>query len=418
VAGSALKILFTSLLLTLAGVASAAGDSWDSAKRAFDNGNYPAALTSFEMARDDGFGGPAVHYNIGVTQFKLGQYRAAGKTFSLITNLFPKMRGLAEYNLGLVARRLGESTAARAHFLQAYQYSPDDRIIRVLASRRLRELEPDVRVASRWTGAFGVRVGNDDNVALRDEAGLPAGTTTDSAMADVFAAIQGPWNGRSGVRFDASAYLIRYSDAGDFDQAEVAGGVFYDWRLEDWRIQAGGHVSAGSFGGEAFDRKTGVHARVLRYIGSSSVIDLRYTYDDVSDSNSLFAGIAGSRQQIDVRYRWYSDDHRVQVRYWLEFNNRADPGVSPDRNRIAVNYRYQPEAGVGYEAGIDVRNSDYDQLISSREEDLLTFKAALTYTFRNSWEVLLEYRSSDNDSNDDTFSYDRSQITLGALKLF
>jgi hypothetical protein len=413
-----LRILLTSLLLALAGVTSAADDNWDFGKQAFENGDYAAALTFFETARDDGLDGPAVRYNIGVSQFKLGHYRAAGQTFSLIAHLFPKMRGLAEYNLGLVARRLGEKTEARGHFLQAYKYSPEDRTIRILASRRLRELEPDVRTASRWTGAFGARIGNDDNVALRDEAGLPAGTTTDSAMVDVFAAVQGPWSGRSGVRFDASAYLIKYFDAGDFDQAEVAGGVFYDWRLDDWRIQAGVHVSAGSLGGEAFDRKTGAHARALRYFGGNSVVDLRYTYDDVTDSNSLFSGIAGSRQQIDARYRWYSDGHRVQLRYWLEFNDRVDPGVSPDRNRIAVGYRYQPEEGVGYEADIDVRNSDYDQLTSTREEDLLIFRAALTYTFRNRWEVLLEYRSSDNDSSDDTFSYDRSQITLGALKLF
>ena len=47
-------------------------------------------------------------------------------------------------------------------------------------------------------------------------------------MADVFAAVQGPWNGRSGFRLDASAYLVKYFDADDFEQSEVRGGVFYD----------------------------------------------------------------------------------------------------------------------------------------------------------------------------------------------
>jgi len=418
VAGSVLRILFASILFAVTGATFAAGESWDFGKQAFENGDYAAALTYFETARDDGLDGPAVHYNIGVSQFKLGHYRAAGQTFSLLADLFPKMRGLAEYNRGLVARRLGETTEARAHFLQAYEHSPDDRTIRVLASQRLAELEPDVRMVSQWTGAFGVRIGDDDNVVLRDEAGFPAGTTTDSAMVDVFAAIQGPWSGGNGFRFDASAYLIKYFDAGDFDQTEVAGGAFYDWRFDNWRIQAGIHAGAGSLGGEAFSRKTGGHARARRHIGSNSVVDLRYTYDNVTDSNSLYAGIAGSRQQIDARYRWYEDGHRVQVRFWFELNDRDDPGVSPDRDRIAVDYRYQPEQGVGYEVGIDMRNSNYDQLTSTREEDLVTFRAALTYTFKNNWEVLLEYRNSDNDSNDDTFSYDRRQIALGAMKLF
>lgn len=416
--GSAFRVLVALAVLVLPGVVIAASDAWESGGRAFANADYAAALSYFETARDSGVDGPAVHYNIAVSQFKLGRYRDAGQTFSYIANEFPKMRGLAEYNLGLVARRTGENGEARAHFLRAYEFSRDDHTIRVLASRRLRELEPDARTASRWTGAFGVRAGHDDNVALRDEAGLPAGTTTDSAMADVFASVQGPWTGRNGVRFDASAYQIKYFDAGDFDQSGLAGGAFYDWRQGDWRLQAGARISVGSLGGDAFDRKMGMHLRALRYLGVSSVIDLRYSYDDVEDANSLFPGIAGSRQRIDASYRWYRDAHRVQLRYWLESNDRIDPGVSPDRNRFALDYRYQPEAGIGYEAGIDRRNSDYDHLSVSRQEDLLTIRAALTYAIRYSWVVQLEYRQSDNESNDDTFSYERRQISFGVLRLF
>jgi opacity protein-like surface antigen len=282
----------------------------------------------------------------------------------------------------------------------------------------LRELEPDVRVASRWSGAFGARLGNDDNIALRDELELPAGVTAESAMSDVFASIQGPWNGRSGFRFDAGAYLVTYFDADDFDQSEFRGGVFYDWRPNDWHVQLGIHASAGTLGGDAFDRKVGMRARFVRYIGGNGAIDLRYTYDDVSDADSLFVGIAGTRQQVDARYRWYSEDHGVQLRYWLETNDRLDPGVSPDRHRIAIDYRYQPGEGIGYEAGIDIRDSDYDELTTPREEDLVTFWATLTYMFRSNWQVVLEYRGSDNDSTDDTFSYNRSLVTLGAMKLF
>lgn len=411
-------LLFSVLLAFGNGAFAATGNDWDSGSQAFENGDYAAALVFFELARDKGLEGPAVHYNIAVSQFKLGRYDAAGRTFSLIVHQFPKMRGLAEYNLGLVARRLGDRNEARVHFLAAYALSPDNRTIRVLASRRLRELEPDVRSAARWTGAFGVRAGNDDNIALRDEAGLPVGTTADSPMADVFATLQGPWNGRSGFRVDAGAYLVKYFNAEEFDQSEIRGGVFYDWRSNDWRVQFGIHASAGTLGGDAFDRKAGARARIVRYIARNAAMDLRYTYDDVTDADSLFAGIAGSRQQFEVRYRWYSNSHRVQLRYQLETNDRLNPGVSPDRNRFAIDYRYQPEEGVGYEAGIDMRNSDYDELTTPREEDLFTFRAALTYTFRSNWQVVLEYRGSDNDSTDDTFSYDRTQITLGAMKLF
>lgn len=174
-------------LLVLAGALYAApADDWESGTRAFESGDYASALLFFEAARDSGLDAAAVHYNIAVSQFKLQRYEAAWRTFALIADRYPPMRGLAEYNLGLVARRLGDTAEARVHFLRAYEVSPDNRTIRVLASRRLRESEPDVGTASRWTGAIGVRAGNDDNVALRDETVLPAGTAGESPMADLF----------------------------------------------------------------------------------------------------------------------------------------------------------------------------------------------------------------------------------------
>jgi tetratricopeptide (TPR) repeat protein len=414
-----LVLWFSLSLLATGGVASAGiADNWASGQQAFNDGNYASALHFFESARDAGLDGPAVHYNIAVSQFRLERYEDAGRTFALIARWFPQMRGLAEYNLGLVARRLGDTPQARVHFLRAYQLSPDNREIRVLASRRLRELEPEVRKVSRWTGAIGIRAGHDDNAALRDEAGLPVGTTTASPMADLFAVVQGPWIGRSGVRLDGSAYLVKYFDADEFDQSQFRGRVFYDWRPDDWRIQIGAHASISTLGSDAFDRKVGVNGSVVRYLGHVGMIDLRYAYDDVSDADAQFAGISGSRQQFDLRYRWYRFGHRVQVHFGLETNDRADPGVSPDRTRFGVAYRYMPDTGLGYGAGIEIRNSEYGDLAIPREEDLLTLSADLTYTLRGDWQLSFELRHSDNDSTDATFSYDRTQVMIGAMKLF
>jgi tetratricopeptide (TPR) repeat protein len=414
-----LKLWFTLQLLVLAsGAFAAIADDWASGQQAFRDGDYASALLFFEAARDAGLDSPAVYYNIGVSQFKLERYEGAGKTFASIASRFPQMGGLAEYNLGLVARRVEDLSGARAHFLRAYELSSDDRKLRVLSSRRLRELEPEARTASTWTGAIGVRAGHDGNVALRDETGLPVGTTADSPMTDLFASIQGPWNGGSGFRLDGSAYLVKYLDAEEFDQSQVRGGVFYDWRRSDWRIQVGVHASAGTLSGDAFDRKLGAEVSANRYVGRNASIVLRYTHDDVSDADSQFAGISGSRQQFDARYRWYRDAYRLQARFALETNDRVDPGVSPDRIRFGVDYRYQPETGLGFGAGIDFRSSEFSELATSREEDLLTLGGTLTYAWSSDWLLLFELRHSDNDSTDATFSYDRAQVTLGAMRLF
>lgn len=414
-----LKITSICFLLAIAGTAVATiNDDWESGKVAFQAGDYTSALVYFEAARDAGLTGPAVYYNIAVSQFKLGEYAAARQTFVLTARRFPKMRGISEYNLGLIARRLENTGEAREYFLRAYELSPENRTIRVLASRRLRELVPEVRTASRWTGAFGVRAGYDDNIALRDELGLPVGAITESPTASAFASFSGPWNGDSGFRLEGSAYLIRYTDADAYDQSEFRGGVFYEWLPADWRLQFGVQASAGALGGDAFDRKTGARARAVRYINRDSAVDLRYTYEDINEANSLFAGIAGSRQRFDARYRWYRDAHRIQLRFLVETNDRLDPGVSPTRNRFAMNYGYQPERGFGLEAGVELRNSNYKDVVTPREEDLTTLRGALTYMFRGNWLVRFEYRNASNDSTDDTYSYDRSQFSLGALKYF
>ncbi len=410
-------VLALFICLTPPGPVMAEADAWTAGAAAFSAGDYDTALLHFADARDAGLQGPAVHYNIAVSQFKLERYEQAAATFQHIAAEFPQMAGLAHYNLGLVARRQGYRELAIHHFLRAYNLSHDEKI-QILASQRLRELEPEIRTASRWSGAFGLRAGNDDNIALRDEAGVPVGTTTESPMADLFASFIGPRTGSDGFRLRGSAYLIRYSDADEFDQAEVRLGGFYEWRRRDWRAELGIHSAASTLGGDAFDRKLGANARIARYIGENHVLDLRYSYDDVSEGDEIFTGIGGSRQRVDARYKWYREDHRVQLRYIVEDNDRESAAVSPERSAVIMDYRYLPLRGFGYEAGVELRDSEYADIAIPREEDLVTVFGTLSYAFSNDWSVLFEYRHSDNESTDPTFTYDRRKFTLGAMKVF
>lgn len=406
------------LILACAQAAAENPESWAAGQASFQGGDYPSALLHFEAARDAGQSGPAVHYNIAVCNFELEQYRQAREGFAFIAGRYPQMQGLAEYNLGLIAQREGDTTAATRHFLRAYENSQDNKTLRILASNRLRELEPASPESSNWSGAIGLRAGFDDNIVLRDETGLSAVTATDSPTADLFASIQGPWNSDSGFRVEGSLYAVRNFDADDFDQTEVLAGAMYDWLTGDWRLRAGGHYSVGTLGGDAFDRKAGVSVRATRYLSKQSSLDVAYIYDDVSDADTLFAGIAGSRQQFRAGYRWRLAERSLLVQLRQEGNDRADPGVSPDRIGLRAYYRFQPRAGWGYEGGITFRASDYDELPIPRSEDLLSVHAALTRTLQDDWLISLEYRYSDNDSSDRVFSYDRQQVSLGVMRVF
>ena len=402
-------------LLAPAVVADVAED-WASGQQAFAAGDFESALLYFEMARDAGQGGVAVHYNIAVSQFKLARFEDARRSFGYVAANYPKMRGLAEYNLGLVERRLGNTAAARQHFITAWDLSAGDETLQSLAAAMLDELEPPER--AEWYGAVGLRAGHDDNVALRDSLGLPAGVTAESPMADLF--LSGGVNppGFGGLWFDGSVYAITYPDADDFDQSEFRLGGLYAWRPGDWRLETSAHFVYGTLGGTGFEREVALGARAVRYVGDHGALDLHYRYDDIDEDDPLFAGIAGSRQRLDLRYRWYRDDHTVILRLGAENNDRTDPGVSPSRTRFQADYRYQPGNGWGFEAGLGFRASDYNDLDVARTEDLATISAALTRTIANVWLLALQYQYSENDSNDPVYSYERNLITLGVLRTF
>lgn len=399
---------------------SAHADEWADGNAAFERGDYAAALGFFEAARDSGITGPAVHYNIAICQYELERYEDAGETFVFIAREYPRMAGLAEYNLGLVAQRMGDTIAAAGHFLRAYRLSRDNETIRVLASNQLAEIEPESEPAPSWTGALGVRAGYDDNIALRDTTGIPLGVTTESPMLDIFASVARPFSGQSGGwRFEGSVYGVRYFDADDFDQDEISAGAVYEWRPGSWRVVAGPYAGAGWLGGDAFDRRIGLGVQGYRSLGDNGSVNLAYYYDDISEGDDIFDGINGERHSIVARLRWYSTDgRRLLVRLRHEDNDRRDPGVSPTRTGASVDYRFLPDTGWGFEAGASYRGSRFSDVAVSRTEKLASLRGALTRYLVRDWILLVEYRYSDNDSSDPTFSYDRNSLTVGAMRTF
>jgi tetratricopeptide (TPR) repeat protein len=409
-------LLVLALLLTQAPRAAAdASADWQAGQDAFAAGDVASALVFFTNARDQGLAGPAVHYNIAVCQYQLGDYPAARDTFAIIAERFPKMRGLAEYNVGLAERRLGNPVTAQHHFIAAW-YASEDPKVRALAVSQLNELEREA--PSDRYGSVSMSAGHDDNVALRDRLGLPAGTSAESPFADLFAMLSIPSARVAGLAFEGAVYAITYPDAGEFDQAEVRAGALYERDAGDWQLAARLHLVTGTLDGSRFNEELNTDLRATWFSSEAASIQLRFRYDEIRGTDALFEGIDGSRSRLDVRYRWSRLPHYLVIRAGIEDNDRRDAGVSPSRQRFQANYFYQLGDRWEIEAGVSYRVSDYDDTVVLRDEELATVAVGASYDLNNDWALSLHYRYSENDSSDPLFSYERNLVTIGVRYLF
>jgi tetratricopeptide (TPR) repeat protein len=386
---------------------------------AFTAGDYLEALSLFEKARDVGSRGPAVHYNIAVCQFRLGNYAEAADTFRLIADDFPAMRALALYNIGLVRLRQDREAEARALFEQARRESTDETVTR-LAEAVLRRTAPGQADPERsfWVSQLDAKLGFDDNVALVDEASLPATQSVDSPFTELFGFLSGPWNSPSGLRFDGSAYLVRYTDATQYNQTTLRLGGVYEWRATSWRIEAGPAFNYSTLDGEGFEQRLGIGLRMRRFLTSAMTLILAASHDAVDNVEPQFAYLAGSRQQLEVSVDRRGGAGRLSLGYELELNDRDDPNVSPTRNRVWLRYRYSPNPDWSADARISFRSSRYDDLATPRDEDLADISLGYQRRFSGGWEVTGSYRRSDNNSNVDLFSYARNRLSVGVTKNF
>jgi tetratricopeptide (TPR) repeat protein len=245
-------------------------------ERAFAAGDYREALRLFTAAREAGSSGPSSYYNIGVCQYRLSDYAAAEATFAMLAAEFPAMRELAEYNRGLALRADGRLADAAVAFQRA-RGSTDDKIV-ALANAQLRELGAlQSADAPEWTGYFSAALGHDDNVALLNELVL-ASSEASSPLAQVLGVLTRDF-GRRPLRFDASGYAVRYTDAGEFDQTALRLSLQGELDLGQWRLLAGPTLGRSTLDGEGFEELIGADVRLSRGFGDGFVFEARAVYD-------------------------------------------------------------------------------------------------------------------------------------------
>lgn len=392
---------------------------FEAGSAAFAEGDYLRALSLFEDAREAGSAGPAVHYNIAVCQFRLGRYAEADAEFRGLADDFPEMRGLALYNIGLVRLRQGREAEARELFEQVRADGSDASLVQ-LAEAALRRIAPasTETAPSYWISLLDFALGYDDNVALVDDASLPAAQSSDSAFAELFGFLSGPRGPDPGLRFDASAYLVRYSDASEYDQTAVRVGGVYAWRAASWQLEAGPQFNYSTLDGEGFEQRIGIDIRARRPLSATTTLTLQATHDEVDNAASRFAYLAGTRQQLGISVERRSGPGRLGIGYEHEQNDREDPNVAPTRDRLWVRYRYSPSPDWSVDGRIAIRGSRYDAPAALEREDLTALTLGYVRRLSGGWEINASYRWYDNDSDLDLLSYARNRVSISLGKTF
>ena len=405
------------LALSLPFAVFAADDSlFAQASAAFARGDYTNALELFEAARASGAEGPAVPYNIGVAEFKLGRYAEAEREFASLGERFPSMAGIAAYNRGLALLALDRRDDARAAFAAAYDSGEDK--ITALAAQQLAQLgevrpAPAAR-ASSWTGLIDASLGSDDNVALVDELALPAGRSGDSSFTEVLA-FASRSAGSVPLRIDLSGYAVRYPDASEFDQTSFDVGAAYERRGERWRFEIGPHYDRSTLGGDDFEAELGIRARAQWPMSDRLRLGFTVAVDDVTGLDPQYDFVEGSQWRVGVFVRPSAAGLRAS--YDVERNDRATAGASPDRQRAAVGYRWRLPRNWWLDGGVSYRLSRYDFATQNRER-LKELRLAASRDLARGWRLSADYRRSDNDADLPTYSYTGNRFTATVGKTF
>jgi tetratricopeptide (TPR) repeat protein len=398
-------------------VAEGDDPAFDEASAAFARGDYAAALELFEFVRTTGTDEPAVPFNIGVCEYKLGRYADAAAEFESLGARFPAMRALAEYNRGLALLGLGRDADARAAF-SAASASGDAKIAPLAAARLqgLGQVAPVAHVPGRWDGFLQLGLGHDDNVAFVDEVTLPAGQQADSPLAELYGFGSRQFGAAARVRLDFGGYLVRYSDAPQFEEDSVNVGAAFERSSGPWSMDFGPRYARSTLGGNAFEGEAGVTVRAARPFGDWRFSVLA-TYDDIDSLESQYDYLAGAQRRVRMTLAQRVGRGRFSASVEAENNNLAAATVSSDRRRALLGYRYGLGADWSVEGAVAYRLSRYERP-SGPDERLTELFASVRRAFAHDWVFTADYRHSRNDADLAEFGYSADRIALGVNRAF
>lgn len=420
------------LLICLPLYADDGSATFQEAMKAYKAGDYTQAMEGFETAQSLGMANPALYYNLGVVYFRLEYWDRAVDAFKKTAN-YPKMAPLAYYNIGLVKRRQNDTQAAEYWFERTLEGSRDAKLNR-LARHALDNLP---RTNYDWNSFLSIGLGYDDNVTLENDALAIASEESDSFY-ELFGFTQGVLSGTdmNGVLLRGSLFGDFYSEQSDFSLAELNLGLYRRFRMRDWKSEGGIYTTYSTLGSDPYLSSGNLVLDARRAVSDSMTLRFRVRFKAIHSLDQQSEGLEGSAFDLRTEGIWALDrsDARIRGYYQLELNDRQDietatsfSSLSPTRHTFYIDYRRALAPDWQFKASGSYRHSRYDDENVDSTGGTATTRTdkrkgvAFELSRRRIWkdfQLALEYRHTDNDSNIDSYSYDRNTLLFNLMKSF
>jgi len=349
---------------------------------------------------------PALHFNIGVAAYRVGDYGRADTAFKEVANT-PSMAGLAYYNLGLVELKRNDPTAA-SHWFSRVATATEDKRLRELAAAQLGDRQTPARTHA-WFGYAGFGIGYDDNVALvsnSDVLGI-------SDRADNFAEAQFSVSMPLGDswRLDGSVMAVDYQDLDNFDQIGLQTGARYRWLFDDWINDAGAQLSYTTLDGAGFENRRALFIQTGRDLLPDLYMRGRYRFSDI-DGLGEFRGVSGQRHELSAALDWTRADWAFTFGYQLEIGDYQERLLSATRHLLSADAEYSFATDWTFLAEASRRHSSYDSDINGNEQRT-ELALSLTRTLTSRWQVFLRYAYTNNDADAPEYDYTGNRLSAG-----
>jgi predicted porin len=286
--------------------------------------------------------------------------------------------------------------------------------------------------ADDWSGILSVSVGNDDNVTLADDSNVVASGEKDNFV-DVLATAGTYLTGNrdDGIRLKGTFYNRGYDTEDDFNFTLAGVGIEYQKKFGEWHGRFGAKYNYIEFGGEPYESIVSLKAEGRRKLNKNTELRIRYRYSDITAESAQFDNLEGDRHQLRVEGRYKQGKNRYRLSYRFETNDRNDTETattftssSPVRHTIRANAKIPLVGKWGSEFDLRWRDSRYkDDNVAPgssvrREDDRLKASAGLNYQLDKKTDLYADYTYTDNDSNIDSFQYERNVVSMGVNYFF